>query len=338
MIDPAVERQYSDSKELLALWRTFHDFFVMGIKGENISPEKEAQFLEIKSRIAMLHDSFMDALSHDQNIGQEILNIITRAITLKHLSKQSPADGKKMEIEWHESYLLLNETIGTLEDKRAELGRINETQYRASKAAGVLGQKARNFFGSFYFKLTVGLIVFFGATVGVQMLGIYDYNDLGRIPALRTPYQTAKAVFYHFNPDSPWPTIDSVPRKPYTGWPVGFKPPEIKADAKKEDIISQLSGVTGVPENLEKATEYRKEVTSKEFKGTIEIHSFLLPDAATARTISDAWEAYTQTPEAGKRFERRIRIARNVNYIVVIKADSYEITDTIRDGVFPQNR
>ena len=34
MIDPVVERQYSDCKELLALWRTFHDFFVMGIKGE----------------------------------------------------------------------------------------------------------------------------------------------------------------------------------------------------------------------------------------------------------------------------------------------------------------
>ena len=27
MIDPAVERQYSDCKELIALWRTFHDFF-----------------------------------------------------------------------------------------------------------------------------------------------------------------------------------------------------------------------------------------------------------------------------------------------------------------------
>lgn len=337
MIDPAVERQYSDSKELLALWRTFHDFFVMGVKGENLTSEKEAQFLEIKSKIAMLHDSFMDALSHDQNIGQEVLNIISRAITLKHLSKQSQADIKKMEIEWHESYLLLNETIGALEDKRNELSKVNEAHFRASKAAGAMGQRFRNFFGSFYFKLAVAVIAFAFITAGVQMFGIYNYNDVGRIPALITPYRMVKSVFLMFNPDIPWPTIDSMPRDPHASWPVGYKAPEEKNEDKSK-IIAELSATPGIQQNLQKATEYRYEETNKEFKGKVEIHTFLLPDAATARAIREEWEKYTQTPDAATRFQGRVRMVRYINVIVIIKGDSQETSIEVRDGVYKQDR
>ena len=82
MIDPVIERKYSDCKELIALWKTFHEFFKLGVRGQDITQDKEAKFLEIKSRIAMLHDSFLESLDHDQNIGQNIINIVTRCITL----------------------------------------------------------------------------------------------------------------------------------------------------------------------------------------------------------------------------------------------------------------
>jgi hypothetical protein len=331
MIDPAVERQYSDSKELLALWRVFHDFFVMGVKAENITPEKEAQFLELKSKIAMLHDSFMEALTHDQNIGQEVLGIVSRAITLKHLSKQSAADIKKMEIEWHESYLLLNETIGGLEDKRAELANVNQAQYRASKAAGVAGQNINAFLTSFWFKAGVVIVIVLAATVGVQMLGIYDYNQLGKIPAFKTPYRLGVNIFRSISPDIPWVTIAVGTRKDPGQWPVGLKAPEVRSDSK-EEMFREHRLPQAITQILSKATEYRKEVTSKEFRGEAQIHSFLLPTMSDARQVDDEWRKFTESPAAA-RLRDTARMVRD-NNIVIILTGQKEMIDSLADEVY----
>lgn len=327
MIDPAVERQYSDCKELIVLWRTFHDFFVMGIKSENINPEKENQFLEIKSRIAMLHDSFMDALTHDQNIGQEVLNIVSRAITLKHLSRQSTADIKKMEIEWHESYLLLNETIGTLEEKRNELAQVNEAQYRAGKAAGAARQKFTHFFTSTGFKFTVVVVAVLFVTLGVQFLGIYDYNDLGKIPALKTPFGMYKTVYRKFiNEDSPWPSIESMYRLPWESWPAGIKKPEVKPE-DKSIIIAKIPSV--VREKFAKATQYQREETRKENEGTVEIHTFLFPDASDAKAIENEWDKYNED-KSHPAPEKKMAYIRDVNAITVLSGGQGGFLDTVR--------
>lgn len=331
MIDPAVERQYSDSKELLALWRVFHDFFVMGVKGENLTPEKEAQFLELKSKIAMLHDSFMEALTHDQNIGQEVLGIVSRAITLKHLHKQSAADIKKMEIEWHESYLLLNETIGALEDKRNELSNINEAQYRAQKAAGVAGQNINAVLTSFWFKAAVITAVVLAATVGVQMLGIYDYNQLGKIPAMKTPYRVGVKACRSFSPDIPWVTIAVGTRKDPGQWPVGLKAPETKGDPK-DKMYREHRLPAAITQLLDKSTEYRKEVTSKEFKGEAQIHTFLMPTASDARQVEDEWRKFTESPAAA-HLRQSARMVRDVN-IIVIATGAKEMIDAVADEVY----
>jgi hypothetical protein len=331
MIDPAVERQYSDSKELLALWRTFHDFFVMGVKGENLTPEKEEQFLEIKSKIAMLHDSFMEALTHDQNIGQEVLNIVSRAITLKHLSKQSAADIKKMEIEWHESYLLLNETIGVLEDKRSELSTINRAQYRAGKAAGAAQQRVFTFVNSFWFKMGVAAAVLLFVTVGVQMLGIYDYNQLGKISAMKAPYRVGVGIYRSIDPDHPWVSIDVGTRKPPGQWPVGLKAPEVRSGDQPK-FFSETGLPPAITQKLNSALDYRLEVTSKEFKGEAAIHSYLMPSTTDAREIESAWEQFTKSPQAA-RVRERLRFVRDVNIVVFLHGER-EMIEALSDNVY----
>lgn len=331
MIDPAVERQYSDTKELLALWRTFYDFFVMGVKNDNVTPEKEGQFLEIKSRIAMLHDSFMEALTHNQNIGQEVLNIISRAITLKHLGKQSTADIKKMEIEWHESYLLLNETIGVLEDKRNELAAINETQFRAGKAAGAAKQKVHNFFTSSGFKivLIIGGVAF--ATFGVQALGIFDYNELGRYSALKTPYGWGKALTRKFgDPESPWVTMDSWNRTPHSEWPSGVQPPQPRP-VDKSEFIRQVPLAEMRP-LLEQATEYRKEESPKQHSNPVEVHTFFYPDATKAKEAYEMWRKADEAQQ--QRLSERMDFFRNVNILSAVKHDDQGTVNAMRVDVF----
>jgi len=337
MIDPKIERQFSDCKELIAHWQAFHDFLIMGTRGENITPEKEEQFLLLKSKIAMLHDSFMEALTTDQNIGQEVLNIITRAITLRHLNKQSIADTKKMEIEWHESFLLLNQTIGALEDKRNELSQINEAQFRAKKAAGEARQKITFFLNSTGFKLSVAAIIILFATVGVQYLGIYDYNQLGNSALFRTPFQMGKRMYQKMiDADSAWPSIDSVPRKPQASWPPGIKEPEIKGDSK-EPFLQKMTalGLGPFAAKLASAQEYRKEVTHKEFKGDIEIHSFRMNATSDAKAAWDEWEKATGS-HGSEKVKEKIAVVRETNLIWVVFCDDPQLLNDVRVNVFDQ--
>lgn len=336
MIDQAVERQYSDTKELLALWNTFHQFFAIGVKGEAITSEKENQFLELKSRIAMLHDSFMEALTANQNIGQDVLNVITRAITLKQLNRLSTADTKKLEIEWHEVYLLLNDTVAALEHKRNDLAAINESQYKAKRAAGLAGQKVGKFFGSFYFKLAAIIVAVLFVTIGIQTLGLYDYDDLGKISALRTPYNWGKAAVRVVKPDSPWPTIESMYRKPHSGWPGGLLAAEVDNETTKDEAtatLARLAAPTGVGQQvstmLQTAVDFKKERSTKQQGDGVDIYTFRFANADQAKALDDLWTKTTRQfagkPQSPPVVEQ-LGMARNVNILTAVYSANAEMT------------
>jgi len=203
VIDPVLERRYADCRELMELWRRFHDYFKIAVAGKGITPEKEHEFINIKSRIAMLHDSFMECLEHDQNIGQNILSIVMRSITLRHIHRMSAAEIKKIELEWHESYLLLNETIGVLEDKRNQLADIKPSQYYRRLYIKKALDEVKKFVASWVFKAIVAIaVVMIGSFFFIQMGGvdklaeypmtrnlILRFEDLIRIVAKEYPYR-----------------------------------------------------------------------------------------------------------------------------------------------------
>ncbi|MBX7246610.1 MAG: hypothetical protein K1X53_14030 [Candidatus Sumerlaeaceae bacterium] len=341
MIDPVVERQLSDCRELLGQWKEFHEFMTMGVKGENLTPEKEEAFLVIKSKIAMLHDSFMDALTTDQNIGQAVLKIVESAITLHHLHRTSPAEVKKMEIEWHESYLLLNNTIGGLEDKRNELANINEAQYRAGKAAAGAQQKINNFFTSGYFKLGASAAVVLFATVGVQFLGIYDYNELGKMAALREPFRMWKTVYRAtVNAESPWPNIEAMGRGNLSGTKIKFQDPEVKSDSK-DTFLNDRKRMpdSELASKLKTAPEYQFE-TLKPDKGAspVEIHTFRYNEATEAKGAYDRWNTFTNE-KGNEKYRTNIAAVRDkytCNIIVFLYSDNAEQVNDIRVNVYKQ--
>jgi len=186
MIDPIVERQYSDCRELLNLWRRYHDFFKVAVSGDGITPENEHEFITIKSRIAMLHDPFMDVLDHDQNIGQNVLSIVTRSITLKHVHRMSTAEIKKIELEWHESYLLLNETLGMLEDKRKQFTYVTPSQYYRRLYTKKIVKTVRDFISGWVFKTVM--------IIAGLMVGIFLFLQFGGVDWALGWAPTRKAV------------------------------------------------------------------------------------------------------------------------------------------------
>lgn len=189
MQNPVLDRRLIDCKELSEAWRKFLDLFNASIRGgDALSPENEQQFLECKSRIAMVHDSFMDSLKHDQQIGQNIYGIVTRCITMRHVHKMSPAETKKIEIEWHESYLLLNETVTSLEEEIHTLAQVNPTKFHIQRFLTNFKANLKAFFGSSLFKIALGAVVVLFVLFGIPAFGIYDYDNLRKVNGVNAVY------------------------------------------------------------------------------------------------------------------------------------------------------
>jgi hypothetical protein len=204
MIDPLTERRHADVRELMDLWSRYIEFFKVAVgQNEPITAEREHEFISVKSRIAMLHDVFMDCLQHDQNIGQNVLSIVTRSITLKHVRRMSTAEVKKIELEWHESYLLLNETIGTIEETRRKFASVTQGEFYRQMYRKKTTTVIKQFLSSWVFKSMVVFTVLLFAAWGFDRFGVREavmqypmgrkavtkFEDLARLAYKQYPYR-----------------------------------------------------------------------------------------------------------------------------------------------------
>jgi len=301
MIDPNVERLYSDCRELLNLWRRYHDFFKIAVSGEAITPEKEHEFITIKSRIAMLHDAFMDCLEHDQNIGQSVLSIVTRSITLKHVHRMSTAEIKKIELEWHESYLLLNETLGVLDDKRRQFALVTPSVYYREMYTRKASKALHDFISSWVFKTIVGLGIAMAAIIAFIQFGGADYlfrnpttrglvvkfEDIIRLAYRSYPYRELSAV----------QRMDAMLSQMFQSSAVGdSNKKEYSKDAGIARVAQKMSGdPNNFSNDLKEATESRCEVFTPGFQTAgrdLYCWLFLLPTRQAASSIETRYNAW----------------------------------------------
>jgi hypothetical protein len=301
MIDLDLERKVADCGQLLKLWRVFHDFFAIAVKGEDITAAKEAQFLEVKSHIAMLHDSFMESLEHDQNIGQNILAIVSRSITLKHVNRMSNAEIKKIEIEWHESYLLLNETVGLLEEKKQELETVSAFSYEVGNIRKKLGYYTNRLIHSTYTKVLFFLAVAAFVLWGVPAVGIYDYRNLRNYGATKEPYYKLVSMYRKvLSSNYPFDDFEHLDRD------VKERPPNFTSHNvggyNKAEIAQLYAGEPGldIKDLLNQASQFRFEqfrASEKDFQ----LHMFLFDTDAQAREVEQRFKKWKDDlPESRK--------------------------------------
>lgn len=79
----------------------------------------ENQFLKVKSKLAREHQVIKDSLGPDYKFDGGVINIISGATNLETIYAQSEVAVKKLQNEWHRAFISINETLGTLEDKKA---------------------------------------------------------------------------------------------------------------------------------------------------------------------------------------------------------------------------
>lgn len=195
MEDAALNSQLVETKELQTRWRQFSDFVEMAYSGKPCKPEAEMKFMELKSRIAMLHDGFMESLEHDQSTGQNMVELLNNCVTLARLTDASEADRKKFKFDWNECYLLVTEQISHLNAEVERLDGINERAYRASQRRDAIKAKIVGFFTGPGFK---GICWVASIVVVLYVIPtfVWSYRNFGHMSWSKGIYKTVVNTGY----------------------------------------------------------------------------------------------------------------------------------------------
>jgi hypothetical protein len=313
MINPDLERRFADCNVLMEEWQNFHSLLDRSLKSQEVlSAPLEQQFLSNKARIAMLHDSFMESIKGDKTGGARLLELVNRSITLKLVRRSSEAEQRKMESEWHECFLNLNETISQLNEDRAQLADVNEFTYKCKKLGESVIANVMRSLGSIYFKLAVVLVVVIGVFFAAEAYVAGNHSTVIKSAGfLKSPLQAYFSINRTLGRDFPYIDMGSFADKMKDSPNVTLK---VSEGASKDSAVSQVAflfeGDATFTDRLNKSFDYRRySATKSSGSPSTAVHVFFYD------RIGDA--AAAQAPTFGK--DRAIAV-RKANVLIVVEA------------------
>lgn len=125
MRNKSLERKIELLKEFIEEWMGFKDFLRGALKDKAILPEEEKKFLAIKSLITRKYQGLTLILGKDFVPDDRLLDIISHAVSLEGLTGTSDIQFRKIENDWHLSYIHLNKLLGNLESEKDRLAKVS---------------------------------------------------------------------------------------------------------------------------------------------------------------------------------------------------------------------
>ncbi len=122
MRDRKVEADIVALKEFIQLWVAFGDLLKQD--RENLGTEKEQEFMESKSLLARKYESISGILESQYSPDNKISSILSQSVSLSNIAA-SDMQSRKLENDWHVSYILLNKRLGGLEGQKEALAKIS---------------------------------------------------------------------------------------------------------------------------------------------------------------------------------------------------------------------
>ena len=109
-------------------WKQFNHF-VNVARSKKFGPADENHFLEIKSVIAQEIELIFASIEAQSPTKEEIISLIGRAPSLRHLSEVGEGELRGIENAWHRIYIGWHSILGQLKVKQ----RGNETTFFSKK-------------------------------------------------------------------------------------------------------------------------------------------------------------------------------------------------------------
>ncbi len=106
------------TREFMNDWLKFNHLIGAYAAPNANKTQLESYFLQLKSKLARDHRVLSERLGPDCKFTAEVINIVSSATSLENIYAQSEVSVRKLQNEWHRSFITVNETLGNLEDKQ----------------------------------------------------------------------------------------------------------------------------------------------------------------------------------------------------------------------------
>lgn len=141
-------RRVSMVREFMNDWLLFNQILSAYPSPGVNKAQLENQFLKVKSKLAREHNVLKEAIQSDYKIDKNTMQIVATSTNLESIYSQSEVAVKKLQGEWHRSFISINETLGQIEDKKARAEGGEKIQIDASggvpmQSSGGMSAKAK---------------------------------------------------------------------------------------------------------------------------------------------------------------------------------------------------
>jgi hypothetical protein len=125
MRDRNSERNIERVEEFVELWKQLSGFLDRGFNGGEFSPEEEAAFLELKSKIAQQHQVLVTLLGSLVEYDDRAVRLLNTVPSLASFGELADGMGKRIANEWHSTFISLQTLLGRLKGQRARLSAVS---------------------------------------------------------------------------------------------------------------------------------------------------------------------------------------------------------------------
>jgi hypothetical protein len=125
MIDRKTELDIRAVKSFLEFWMKFHSIYTGLVSKEIISKDDEREFLETKCLIDGKYKNLIDSLEFKYMPHSRLTDPVSDILAMNTLSFTSENKAKKVEDNWRDSYVFLNNILERLENKKRRLEQFN---------------------------------------------------------------------------------------------------------------------------------------------------------------------------------------------------------------------
>ena len=122
--DPLIAR----TETHIGCWKQFNHFVTVA-RAKKIGPEDESHFLELKKILVQDLEMIFSSVEVKSPARAEIIALIARAPSLRHLSEMGEGDLRGIENAWHKIYISWHSILGQLKIKQ----RNGETSFFGKK-------------------------------------------------------------------------------------------------------------------------------------------------------------------------------------------------------------
>lgn len=125
MIDKKTESDIKTVRSFLEFWVKFHSIYSGVISRENISYEDEQKFLETKEIIKNKYEGLKGAFEFKYMPHGRLTDPVSDILRIDNVRFVAEKNLRKLQGDWKDSYVFLNNILERLENKKRRLDQFN---------------------------------------------------------------------------------------------------------------------------------------------------------------------------------------------------------------------